>query len=407
MSNNLIYSKEFNTLEMRLLILCSIYNLSDKQRTKIEDLFREGINWDDFYKLAVKNKIYPIIYRNLKRLNNNILDENTIRKFEWICKENRIRALQLTKELTKLMELFKQRDVRAISVKGPLLAMALYQDPSMRVSRDLDILVDFSDLNKANEILIEAGYTLDNNVRSLTRKQKEQYIKSSHHFSYSNNLEDQIELHWRLSKDYYNLPFEDIWDKKKEIDIFGRNMNVLSEEENLLYLIYHGSKHAWKRLGWLCDIYQIIKNNQLDWNCLMNRAEQLQITHMVIQSIILLKKLYGLKLHIKFDISKKEVMTAKHLAVISTFFIMNLDERAEMQGHSLFYRYNKYLWIWYRSYGRRILLIVNHFIPTIEDYKTMELQDRYYNIYYMLRFFCIVKKCKKYLLLQNKRKASL
>ena len=407
MSSDLIYSKEFDTIEMRLLILCSVFHLSDKQKTKIEELLHNDFNWNNFYTLAVKNKIYPIIYRNLKRFDNINLDEQTIRKFEWICKENRIKALQLTKELAKLMELFRRRDIRTISVKGPLLAMALYQDPSMRVSRDLDLLVDFSDLNKANELLIEAGYALDNNVRNLTRKQKEQYIKLSHHFTYSNALGTQIELHWRLSKDYYNLPFEDIWDKKKEIDIFGRNMNVLSEEENLLYLIYHGSKHAWKRLGWLCDIYQIIKNNQLDWNCLMNRAEQLQITHMVIQSMILFRKLYGIKPHIKYDLSKKELMIAKHLAAISTLFIMNPDERAEMQGHPLFYRYNKYLWIWYRSYDRRILLIVSHFKPTIEDYKTMELQDRYYYSYYLLRFFQIMKKCKKYLVLHLKRNASL
>lgn len=57
-----------------------------------------------------------------------------------------------------LLQLLEQAGVPAMPLKGPGLARALYGDPGVRRSLDIDLLVRPSDLDRALEVVMAAGY---------------------------------------------------------------------------------------------------------------------------------------------------------------------------------------------------------------------------------------------------------
>jgi putative nucleotidyltransferase-like protein len=58
-----------------------------------------------------------------------------------------------------LLDRLEQRDIAALPLKGPLLARALYGDPALRASEDVDLLVNPEDLPAAARTVRAAGWT--------------------------------------------------------------------------------------------------------------------------------------------------------------------------------------------------------------------------------------------------------
>jgi hypothetical protein len=392
-SSRLPYHKAILPIEMRLLILCSVQDVSEEQKKIIGRLLQRPVDWDSFYQMAIKNRVYPIVYKNLKRFAIENMDRYILKELEDDYKKSHFDAFLQTNELIKVMELLKKQDIEIIAIKGPPLAFYLYHDISMRASRDLDILASPSDITRIDKFLLEAGYTKDCNAKQLSIKQETLLIKNFHHFSYRNDLGIQLELHWRLLGNNYDIPFEDLLPRKSEIVLFGKSLPVLSKEDNLIYLILHGSGHAWKRLRWICDIYEMVKNNALDWNIILQRAKELEMLHLLEQTMILLKILFRYKATINPILTKHDRRIANELAALSIPFITGLDDVPEIYGHSLYGNYKKYMLKWNTGADKKIHYFVSHLIPNAEDFQELKLQDSCFFLYYLLHFYKLLKRC--------------
>ena len=380
--------------ELRLLTLCAGY-ITPEQKKQIIKLMQRQISWDIFYEMAVKNGLYPIVYRNLKKLYPCGMDEQILARLEENYKINQLGSLLLTNELIRVTELLRQHDIKAINIKGPVLAMTVYQDISMRVSRDIDILVHPGDLAGVERILTEAGYTKDGAVK-LTPRQEKLYRKMYHHDSYHHRNGIQLEVHWRLSGDYYNIAFEELWENRREIKLFGKQFQILREEENLIYLVYHGSRHAFKRLKWLCDLYYLMKNNSLDWDYIIKRADQLGMIHMLQQVLLLLAVLFGFRLQRQIPLTRKERRAAKRLALRALPFINSRYDGEEAFEPALKSCYKRYLLLWHIGLKEKVHYIRKHFMPTIEVFQTITVKDKYFVLYYIYRFIGILRRCRDF-----------
>ena len=65
--------------------------------------------------------------------------------------------LHLTREMEMICKSFNENQIRSIVLKGPVLAANLYGDLSLRTSSDLDILIPITELDKADQLLINIG----------------------------------------------------------------------------------------------------------------------------------------------------------------------------------------------------------------------------------------------------------
>jgi hypothetical protein len=62
----------------------------------------------------------------------------------------------------------------------------------------------------------------------------------------------------------------------------------------LLILCIHGAKHSWERLGWLCDIAELIDgDHHLDWDRIMAQARDTDNERILLLGLCLARDLLG------------------------------------------------------------------------------------------------------------------
>ncbi len=73
--------------------------------------------------------------------------------------------------------------------------------------------------------------------------------------------------------------------------VAGRVMKTPSPEDLLLILSMHAAKHVWGRLLWLCDIAQIVQRENLNWDWIRFRAQELGIERILHVTLLLANRL--------------------------------------------------------------------------------------------------------------------
>jgi hypothetical protein len=73
----------------------------------------------------------------------------------------------------------------------------------------------------------------------------------------------------------------------------GSPVRTLRGEDLLLVLCVHAAKHVWVQLSWLCDIAQLAKSQQLNWNAIQDEAQRLGIERIVGLNLLLAHKVLG------------------------------------------------------------------------------------------------------------------
>jgi len=134
------------SLEMKLMILLSVKEIAEKEVCTIQKILEQDLDWDLFFNIVKHNRTYPIVYKNISKMINLNIPEYVLSTLQQWSKRNTVNLLKFTVELIRLMDLMKKNEVRAISLKGPLLGIDIYGDVSLRTSRDLDLLIDYKDI---------------------------------------------------------------------------------------------------------------------------------------------------------------------------------------------------------------------------------------------------------------------
>ena len=77
-----------------------------------------------------------------------------------------------------------------------------------------------------------------------------------------------LELQWALQPRFYAVDFDmdGLFERAVNVAVAGRRVKTPSPEDLLLVLSVHAAKHVWGRLIWLCDIVQILKLGNLNWD---------------------------------------------------------------------------------------------------------------------------------------------
>ncbi len=201
------------------------------------------------------------------------------------AKDNLVQELSKLAEFILITDALKVVDISFISFKGPLLSLKIYNDATNRYYKDIDLLLDQKDVEKAVSLLIKEGYQIDG--EELLENSCKLNLWFDHHNQISLSHPAKlvsVELHWQLfsvnflSKNtIYNL----IASHTKSQEFQKRNFNVLSHEFEIIYLIYHAANHHWCRLKWLVDIHEIIQRYPLDDKKFLQLVEEMKIGKLV------------------------------------------------------------------------------------------------------------------------------
>jgi hypothetical protein len=230
-------------------------------------------SWETIVEEAIAQRLTAILFRWLNCSNHqhlitchslNLLTQQMIRQTAW--------NLLLTKELGRIQAACQQRDIACIPIRGPVFAVQLYGDCSMRQMDDLDLLVHREDLLAIKEIFDWLGYT--------RHEQRPGFLES---FSYSLEfIHPQygviVEPHWTLVYPPFvtTAVMEPVWARAVKQRLMDMDTWTLSQADLLLHLCLHLlHKGEQSPLLWYYELDRLIRQQRslLDWNVFVHQAQ--------------------------------------------------------------------------------------------------------------------------------------
>jgi len=124
------------------------------------------------------------------------------------------------------------------------------------------------------DLLLADGYAL---AKPLTAEQQELLLRTQHNLQFTkDNRRLIVELHWEVAPHLFasTVQGETLWNDLVDFELNGTTVKTFSADDLLFSLCVHGSRHLWERLGWICDIAELISRRDLDWTALLERASR-------------------------------------------------------------------------------------------------------------------------------------
>jgi hypothetical protein len=71
--------------------------------------------------------------------------------------QEKLNHLKMLRNFIAITDLLRQNEIPFISLKGPLLSQHIYNDPTVRFSHDIDILIDEQQIDSTVKLFLDNG----------------------------------------------------------------------------------------------------------------------------------------------------------------------------------------------------------------------------------------------------------
>lgn len=261
--------------EVRLVLACARVRLDERGRRELEESLREPLDWERVAWLAEWHGLRPLLARHLlqpgaRELVPRAALVDLMAQAEAVARDNRA----MRAELERLLGILAREGIRALPYKGPTLALRAYSDLALREFGDLDLLVPREHVQRARDLLCAASYQRE---YELAPAIEDAFLEASHQYHLVVRSRDRghlVELHWRSDIRFAveRLGDEGWWAATQEVD----GIPTLADEDLVLLLCIHGTKHGWASLGWLVDVAELLRGGcKVEGDRLLARAERM------------------------------------------------------------------------------------------------------------------------------------
>ena len=210
--------------------------------------------------------------------------------------------------------LFAQSEIPYAVIKGAVLSQALYGDPLLRSSGDIDVLIRREDADRIKQLLLSNGFiqgrVTDHGIQPFSRRellfqtamshQTAPYIKETgNKLCPYVNLDVNMNILWGESEEKADMSL--VLSHTQKTELFGFPFQKLTSEMefislclhhykdmNSLYLLTQGSL----RLGLFCEIYDYLRNVQPDAEKLQSLCKQLNVGRYVYVCLYQTQKIF-------------------------------------------------------------------------------------------------------------------
>jgi len=359
-----------------LLLACARTKASPE---RIRSLTETPIDWKYFFLLARRHAIVPLVYKQLK----HHVSPEKLQQFKKHSLENSARNVVLTAELCRLIKLFSDEGIEAVPYKGPILALFAYDDLALRRFVDLDVIVKKQDVARARDLLLADNYALS---KPLTNEQQDLLLRTQHNLQFTkDNRRLIVELHWEVAPHLFasTVQSEILWQHLVSLNLNGTTVQTLSADDLLFSLCVHGSRHLWERLGWICDVAELISRRDLNSTALLDRAAKADSERMFLLGLHLAETLLDAPLPPEV---KRRCDADKGLAPLAAKIVEHLfngPEHVPATPREIF-KYNLGV---RKSLSARARYVVHMLRPTDGDVARRSLPASLHFAYYLMRPF--------------------
>lgn len=293
------------TSEDQLVLLLARGDFPTHVQEHVLALLATPLRWDLVLERAMAHEVYPLLYRNLRRLDFPGVPTHVRTELEALYKINAFQNVRLAEELARVLTLLEGAGIPTIPLKGVTLAESLYGDLTLRVCADIDILVPRQAVARAFDLLLAEGYKLgetyqvgsteidlllDSNIEYMFVYQRQGFLYL---------LELHWDIAWRGQKEA--LSMGDLWAETRPKVLLGVEAHGLSPEWDLLYLAVHVARHRWGKLKWLVDIHEICSRGEINWAKVTDKANVLGSGEVVRITLSACHALFETRIPIQFS----------------------------------------------------------------------------------------------------------
>jgi hypothetical protein len=221
------------------------------------------ISWLALFALAQEHGVISPLASAVAQLQENLVPPEFADKIRELHRAQVLSALQMTAELFRLVDQFRDAGLDTVLVKGPTLALRAYGDTGARQYGDLDFLVRQKDILRATERMISAGYQPEIPFEAISS----QKIPGQYLFVRT-AAPLLVELHTERTLRYFprGLPIEEFFARRQYVSVDGHHIPALAIEDELLLICIHGAKHLWERLSLVADVAAFVaRQTSLNW----------------------------------------------------------------------------------------------------------------------------------------------
>ena len=264
--------------EFDLMCLCARTKWTLENRQHLRQILQKGVNWKRLTFIAEIHGVRPLVYHGLEQVASDLLPKNLLQGIQQYRRTTQIHNTFLVNELGRLTAAFRDRDIPALSLKGPILAKTAYGNIHLRRYTDLDVLIPRRCFSEVEKMLLEGDYQPFPKVQGLSGLRKKFYLFLSGQWPFMRgNGAFNLDLHTRVMPPGYTFPatFEPFWERSREIQLTEEVVvRGFAPEDMLLMLSFHGVKNQWALLKYACDITELIRSTpDLQWGIVRERAQ--------------------------------------------------------------------------------------------------------------------------------------
>jgi len=368
--------------EIEILLSCAQHWTNFERTEGIRGILENGVDWEYLLRIAGRHGLMPLLFHHLNAICPEAVPAPILSRLENHFNANLGYNRFLAGELLKLLSLFENHGILAVAFKGPVLASSVYGDLSLREFSDLDILIHKQDFNKVKDLLLSQGYLP---IYRLNNLQEAASIRLTcqYHFRHE-KTGIHLEIFWEFGPKGLSFPanLRHLWNRLERVSFFGNKTLAFSPEDLLHILCFHGYKHAWEALEWICDIAGLIQiHHEMDWKRVMEEAARFGSERMLFLGLYLAKDLLGIKLP---DYVWRKVRSDTKIKSLAWMVYKDLfNERNGLLGfleRSLFHlRSIKPFWkrVQYCYY-----LVIP---PSLVEFEILKLPSSLFFLYYLIR----------------------
>ena len=278
--------------EWELLLAASSADPDGNALGRIRRLLEMPVEWEMLLRLADNHGTSSLLYQNFLRLADTV-PSPVLASLRQGYEGNVYKSLFLTRELIRIVDRLEGLGIDVVPYKGVVMSEVYYGDMALRQSGDIDLFVRKRDVGRIKSTLADLEYTTR---LTIPDEVLEDYIAAGYEWTFDSPAgPNLLELQWALQPRFYAVDFDmdGLFERAVKVALAGRSVKTPAPEDLLLVLSVHAAKHVWGRLIWLCDIAQILKRENLDWDRVQARTRELGIERILRVTLLLANRFLG------------------------------------------------------------------------------------------------------------------
>ncbi|RQH01245.1 nucleotidyltransferase domain-containing protein [Natrarchaeobius oligotrophus] len=262
----------------------------------------DRVDWDRVRELTIRHGLSSLVLEAVREHSVGSMPKKTLESLADRSRQVSRRNLRMLQEVASLSSAFRAEGVRAIPYRGPIVSEVALGSVGRRAFGDLDFLVSREEIPALRSILLDRGYEhrfVLETTDELTERQRWAYARYSRDYAFTHRNEPlEVELHWRVVSRRFPsaIRLETVWDRRSTLSVAGTDVPVLSDEDRLLTLCVHGTRHRWERFMWICDVSAYVRSHSFDWETVIERARRHNRERMLYLGLSVTDRVLGLEL---------------------------------------------------------------------------------------------------------------